>query len=60
MKRIILFLMAFFVLATTTNNAQGVLKKVGKAMQDELLGTKSSSSAKKTDQPAPNCACYQA
>jgi hypothetical protein len=53
MKRSLFLIMAVFIIAGTTINAQGILKKAGKAMQDELLGTK----PKKTEQPEPTCAC---
>jgi len=60
MKRSLFFILAIFIIAGTTVNAQGILKKAGKAMQDELLGTKSSGGSKKTDQPEPSCACDKA
>ncbi|MBK9388686.1 MAG: hypothetical protein IPN68_00330 [Bacteroidetes bacterium] len=53
MKRSIFLMLAICVFTGTTINSQGILKKAGKAMQDELLGTK----PKKTEQPEPQCAC---
>jgi hypothetical protein len=53
MKRSLFLMLAIFLFAGTTINSQGILKKAGKAMQDELLGTK----PKKTEQPEPQCAC---
>ncbi len=60
MKRSLLVILAVFFFAGTIVNAQGLLKKVGKAMTDELLGTKTSTATKKTDQPEPNSACNNA
>ncbi len=53
MKKSILLIVAMLIFTGTSVNAQGILKKAGKAMQDELLGTK----PKKPEQPEPTCAC---
>lgn len=60
MKRSLFIILAFFLLAGTIVNAQGLLKKVGKAMTDELLGTKPSTGTKQSDQPEPTSACDKA
>jgi hypothetical protein len=52
MKRSLFIIVVFLIIGTAVN-AQGILKKAGKAMQDELLGTK----PKKTEQPEPPSAC---
>ena len=57
MKKSILLILAMLIFTGTSVNAQGILKKAGKAMQDELLGTKSSANNKKPEQPEPTCAC---
>ena len=53
MKRSVILIVAMLIFSGTSVNAQGILKKAGKAMQDELLGTK----PKKAEQPEPSCAC---
>lgn len=53
MKRSIILIVAMFIISGTSVNAQGILKKAGQAMKDELLGTK----PKKAEQPEPSCAC---
>ncbi|HUX96211.1 MAG TPA: hypothetical protein VMV47_10810 [Bacteroidales bacterium] len=57
MKRSLFIILVVFFFAGTIVNAQGLLKKVGKAMSDELIGTTPSTGAKKTEQPEPSCAC---
>lgn len=52
MNRSLFFIVVILIIGTSVN-AQGILKKAGKAMQDELLGTK----PRKTEQPEPKSAC---
>lgn len=60
MKRSLFFLAAVFILAGSAGDAQGLLKKVGKSMTDELLGKPAQGSDKKSTQPEPASACDNA
>ena len=57
MKRSLFIILAVFFFAGSAVNAQGLLKKVGKAMSDELLGNTPAADNKKADQPEPTSAC---
>lgn len=52
-----MFLLAISLIAGTSLNAQGLLKKVSKSMTDELLGKSDNS---KSNQPEPASACDKA
>lgn len=60
MRRSLFIILVLTFFAGTAANAQGLLKKVGKAMSDELVGKSPSTDAKKSEQPEPACACDKA
>ena len=60
MKRAILIILAMMLIVSAPVHSQGrFLKNVAKDVKNDILGT-SGSSAKKTTQPEPSCACSNA
>jgi hypothetical protein len=59
MKKPILILLAISFILVNPLSAQGLLKKVGKAVTNEVIGTSGSdnSTSVKTSDPEPSCAC---
>mgnify|MGYP001768368280 CR=1 FL=1 len=58
-KTFVTFLMIAVFASFQSYGQGGLLKKVGSAMKDELLGTGNSASSSKQQTPEPACACAQ-